>query len=56
MVRFIINATLWGAVLIRGRHLQEGNPYFDLSINGAALIWDPKLTREYIRYLTTSES
>ena len=37
-----------GQCLLEGQHLQEGNPYFDLSINGTALIWDLKLTREYI--------
>ena len=38
MVRFLINTTFWGTALIRGRSLLEDGVYYDLSVNGAALI------------------
>ena len=46
MVRFLIKATSVGEGLIRGRHLLEGDVYFDLIVKcRAALILDPALIR-----------
>ena len=38
MVKLLISAAYWGALLIRRRHLLESGPYSDLNVNGAALI------------------
>ena len=56
MVRSLISAASLRATLIRMMHLLEGSTYFDLSVNGAALIrgwrlFETKLLLEEIRYL-----
>ena len=38
VVKFVGSAAFHGAALIRGRHLLENGDYFDMRVNGAALI------------------
>ena len=45
MVTFLIFAALRGAMLIRSRRLLEGSTYFDVSVNGTALILGPETIR-----------
>ena len=47
MVRFLIWAAFWDADLNRGRRFLEGSAYFDLSVNGAVLIWGPTLIKDH---------
>ena len=43
MLRFLVSAAFWGAVIIRGRRLLEGENYSDLSFDGAARIREHRL-------------
>ena len=45
MIRYLKSAAFWGDTLIRGRRLLERDDYSDVSVNGAALLWGPVLTR-----------